>query len=208
MPPSPAARKRRASNSGQEYDVTIEGMYFAPSANTSGLAQKPYRVTVKLTQNLVNEGPLSVWKNALAPEMMPKLYPDYQGLATHEIVKSVPLGGGQLTDISLMNMEQLTEYIHENELPVEAELYQDIGALQQAVLDCEKDEDVFVVAQEALKARVGTAISVKNQALSLNPPSAIKSTVEEPVLPPAGGKLGAEGAAKGIPGKKDKLADL
>lgn len=152
-----ATKKKRAKASDDTvYEVEYAGMYYAPDPARQGRLLKPYRVKAKVDKATSDKhGFLSPFVNAIAPKMMPKAFQDYLGLHTHfvEGVKNLTHPGQEMEDPTIMGRAQLEEYVENENLPVEVELYQDVDALRQAVIDCEEDEESFK-KQQSLRLRV------------------------------------------------------
>lgn len=151
------------------YEVTITGDYFA--ATTGGTELKPYSVTINMSEEHRLAGFLSVFKNILAPRVMPTKYEKYTGLATHRIaaVKDHDDPNAIPPDPKLMTLPQLTAFISKNELPVNVSLYKDEDQLKRAVIDCLRDEDSFIEAQDKRKDIYGGQIEMANELAALNP---------------------------------------
>lgn len=147
------------------YKITFKGQYIAAGEN--GTRLKPYEIDCFLDDELVNKNPVSVFKNDLAPELMPKKYADYQDLATHEVGASVAKDGKPVTNLMLFNREDMVRHIGEEELPIEHELHQDAGALRTAINDFRKDPQAFLAQQEKLHGFRHERIARKSKALSL-----------------------------------------
>ena len=149
------------------YDVTIAGTYFA-ATDLGHQTTKPYQVTVKMSQRMVDAGALSSFCKHLADDTLPTKYPDYIRFATHQIVSCERADGTPIDDIKLMNREQLIEHINDNDYPIEVELYPDDMQLQQAVLDYNNDEESFVKAHKQQREKRGDTLSIKAEAKTLN----------------------------------------
>lgn len=149
------------------FEITIGGLYFA---NISGvISTKPYEVALVMDADHVKAGPLSMFKNFVAPDIMHQRYPDYVGLYTHEVRKTVPKDPAKkLKDINIMVRGQLIEYAAEKELGIAEALYEDDGALRQAIMDCEADSETFGKAQEILRTRKAKPLALKAGLRALN----------------------------------------
>lgn len=147
------------------YKITFRGQYIA--AGEHGTRLKPYEIDCYLDDELVNKNPVSVFKNDLAPELMPKKYADYQDLATHEVGATVAKDGEPVTNLMLFNREDMVAHIKEEELPIEHELHQDAGALRTAINDFRKDPQAFLAQQEKLHGFRHERIARKSKALAL-----------------------------------------
>ncbi len=161
------ARKRRRKQ--HIYEVTIEGEYFKGENQTSSL--EPYKETIKLNEDHKEAGFLSVWKNLVAPRLMPAKYKGYGGLHTHHLVSVVDLDDPEAlpNDPTLMNLDQLVAFINHNEMPVEISLYQDEDALRQAVVECIEDEESFLIGQDKRQSARGNQVGLTQGINDLNP---------------------------------------
>lgn len=153
------------------YEITIGGLYFG---TTEGRTETlPYEVTVLMDQGLVNAGPLSVFKRHIAPDLMPKRYPNYTYLHTYEIRKtSAQDGDGAGDNLQLMTRPELEAYIADEGMPVNLDLYDDIGALCQAVISYKEDAESFLKTQATMQERKSGAMALRRKARELNPPLA------------------------------------
>lgn len=150
------------------YHIVIQGQYHCTEQGRA--ITKPYSVTVKMTGKHVAAGALSLFKNDVAPTVMPARYPDYQGLYTHEIVghtvPEAPELEGQ--NLVLLNRTELLAFIEDEDLPIQPELFaKDTDQLRQAVMDCLENEDAFLKAQ-AMFAESGRN-GFKSELADLNP---------------------------------------
>lgn len=148
------------------YSVTIAGNYFSKNDHS----QKPYEVTVQMSQEHIDENPLSVFKNHIAPAKMPQVYSDYGDLATHNIMRIVNNIDPDAAPESLgvMNRDQLLTYIDDNDYPIIEYLYKDVDALRQAVMDYEEDQEGFMHNQEIMHKKRGPAAQTEMSVLALN----------------------------------------
>lgn len=158
--------------------ATIGGEYHRSKGTVQEL--EPYEIELRFDQEMIDKGVLSVFKNTLAPALMPKQFAGYQGLYTHEIRASYMVDEAgdewEVEDINLMNRDQLIEYIDNLSNPpcqVNHTVYADAGALRQAVNDwleavrIGKTED-FVKGQDKRREKAGADIDLAQRALSLN----------------------------------------
>lgn len=151
------------------YEVTVEGEYFKGENQTSLL--EPYRETVKLNEAHRKAGFVYVFKNHVAPLIMPRKYKGYGGLHTHHLVSVVDLDDTTAVpnDPNLMNLDQLVAFINYNELPVIIDLWDDVDALRQAVIECLEDEETFVEGQDKRAELRGNSIELAQGISELNP---------------------------------------
>lgn len=170
--------KRRKQRREMICVATIGGDYHRSRGTIQEL--EPYEVECRFDQEMVEKGVLSVFKNTLAPAIMPKQFPGFQGLHTHEIRSSYMVDqDGQewdVDDLRLMNRDQLIEYIDAQSNPpcqVDPSIYADNGALRQAIDDWHeavrtgKTED-FVRNQDKRRDKQGADIELATRALELN----------------------------------------
>lgn len=162
------------------YTFVIKGLYAAQVEDRQ--ESKPFEMTFKCPESRLEEGPLSLFCKDHAPEFMPRKYPDYIRLVTHEIVES-SVDGEPVDDIRVMNRVDLEQYVKENELPVLVEIYTDCDSLRQAVMDCEEDEAAFVAKQDKHGKRKLDEIKRKRELAELNSDADL-----EPAVPKKGGR--------------------
>src|SRR5579859_7853743 len=77
MPPVATADKPKSTKPQIVYDITIGGLYFA--ASNTGKVTKPYKVSCRMNQEMIDAGVLATWRNNIAPHLMPSKYPDFMG---------------------------------------------------------------------------------------------------------------------------------
>lgn len=162
-------RENQASKANNAvYHIVIKGQYHCTEQGRA--ITKPYRVTVKMTGKHVAAGALSLFKNDVAPTVMPAKYPDFQGLYTHEVeshtVPEAPELEGQ--NLALLNRVELLAFLEDEELPIQPELFaKDNDQLRQAIMDCLENEEAFLKAQ-TMFAESGRA-GFKSELADLNP---------------------------------------
>ncbi len=129
------------------YRITVEGQYFVATGEGKGKAIKRYNIVINLPSM---DCALSIIKNKILNVVLAKKYPDYVSYRTHEIIDVKPFGNVTQVTATLwqMNRETVESYIHENELPVKAHIYETLMALRQAVEMSESDPDNFLLTQE------------------------------------------------------------
>lgn len=138
---------------------------------------KPYDETVVMDQELIDEGALSMFVKHYVPQLFaaaqtpdgkpnPNRVTGFLRVLSHQLVScrykdnpERPVG-----IVSLMNRQDLLKYISVEGYPVEADLYPDDSQLQQAVLDCEEDEEAFEKSQAHRKKTQGPNIKNANKA--------------------------------------------
>lgn len=141
---------------------------------------RPYDETVTMDQELIDQGALSmfvkhygsqIFGSAQTPDGKPNptRVPGFIRILTHQLIScryadnpNRPVG-----IVALMNRQDLLKYIEVEGLPVDSDLYPDDSALQQAVLDCEDDEDAFEKNQEHKRKIQGPNIKNANKAKAL-----------------------------------------
>jgi hypothetical protein len=148
--------------------VNVIGFYYTTHA-PKGDNLRSYDIDIPIScQDLEDkrEGALSLFRHYYAHRMMPKKYPDFSGLYTHELGKPARCSNPYYlrNNVKLMNMEQLVEFIEENELPIEEKLYEDSGALRAAIELYEKDPDGFRKHQKVAEQRKGPALRKQDHA--------------------------------------------
>lgn len=162
----------KKKNSNKIFEVTVYGTVRV-QGGPGGFEDKAYEYTFKCTGAQLQEtSALSIFKNAVAPQHFPILYPGFQTLMTHYVKStSCPEDPEAIYDFpSILNRKQLVSYIMENELPVDEMLYPDVEVLRQAVNDCENnDPEVFRKMQEWTREHRGNASSNIRVIDELNP---------------------------------------
>ncbi len=158
----------KAKKKNRIYKVTVEGEYFKTEHQRGEL--HPYEETVRMDESHREAGFVWAWKNLMAPAWMPKKYPGYTNLHTHRLVSVVDEEDPDTipNDPMLMSIDQLIAFIRHNELPVDIGLYPDEDALKQAVIDCIRDEEIFVEGQNRRKTVRGNAVELTNTLALLN----------------------------------------
>ena len=123
------------------YKITVEGQYFVV-AGENRKSLKSYHFDINMPSM---DSALSVIKNKILDVILPKLYPDYAGYRTHNIVDVQPFGNVPRNKAELwqMNRPTVISYINEYELPVIEHIYETLMELRQAVQMAEADPDNF-----------------------------------------------------------------
>lgn len=167
-PPKPAKAKQQGKPINDRYRFTIGGFFFATDQGQN--VQKPYEVRgIEMSHKLaIKDGALCVFKNDIAPEIMPLLFPGYIGLATHEIREQVCTNPSRKSSIKVMSHADMLRYIDEEEVPVELGLYQDADSLRQALLDWKEDPQGFVDRQAKTMEIKGPSMERRTEARTLN----------------------------------------
>lgn len=147
--------KQNQANADDEriYLVTIRGAYFAKGV-ASGSREKQYQVTLEMTKRETKDNPVMLFRNGFENYMKFK-YPDFESLATHELVSTVPKDGGVIDDFNLLNYPELKVLIAREPMlsAIDPTLYFSVDELRQAVLDCLDDEAGFKT-QQAIKRSI------------------------------------------------------
>ncbi len=130
------------------YLVTVEGDYIGSATEFDRKRQKfPYRIKVVVANP---EGALSVIKNKLLGKALRRQYPNYHMWRTHQLVSIVNRDGSKvqgITNIRLMDFDDLADYVRKNKLPVKLELYTDLGYLRKMVFLAETNQHEFRIKQ-------------------------------------------------------------
>lgn len=165
---TPKNTKRKDAINDTVYTIKFGGNYFANDVD--GLTQKAYTLTVKMKHEHVNkEGAKSVFKNVIAPKLMPQKYPDYVSLATYHILAS-ECDRPELLEgnLKLLTTDGLLSYIENEELDINVHLYDNEDDLRNAIISYQEDPDMYQKAEEILAAKLGKKLELKGDVLSLN----------------------------------------
>jgi len=173
------AKAQGQFSEGTEYLITVSGLANVEQDGTQ--KRVPYSLRSKINGVHVKAGALHTFVKYIAPVEMPKHFPGYNSLATHELTGvECPANPDYITsNPSLLANDKLHQFIEDNDLPIQVELYDDYGQLRQAILECLEDEQSFEKNQDMLRAKRGPTVQLRRMALELN---AEGSTV---VAPPA-----------------------
>lgn len=161
------------------FKCTMEGNYKGTAEGTNTAVEKPYSVKVTMTLAAIQKhGVLSTWKSLIAPDLMPRLYPDFQALTTYRLEgDAVCSDPSYLVDnIHLLTLPSLKLYVKENRLPINVKLYLDAESLRRAILNQEKDPDGYKVTETTLAARHGHTIALKDELEKANEDVIAKNT--------------------------------
>ncbi len=133
------------------YLVTVEGDYFGSATEFDRKRQKfQYKIKVKVPSP---DGALSLIKNKLLDKVLRRNYPNYHMWRTHQLVSITNLDGSKvqgITNIRLMDFDDLANYVRTNRLPVKLELYTDLGYLRTMVFLAETNQHEFRLKQATL----------------------------------------------------------
>lgn len=173
-PVAAANKKHSTAHGGKGYHVTVKGNYRAPEPGSgSGKILKPYEISFTLP---TLDCAMSVAKNKMLPVLLPKKYPDYLSLQTHEIVEATPLSPTlpETKNLQFMNRGQLEAHAREYANGViDPSNYPDIALLREAIIDHHQNPLGFKERQE-LKLK---DIAQDAELAALNPEMA-----DEPVV--------------------------
>lgn len=151
--------------------ITFEGLYYTAGEKGKNVYSYVAKdVPFNLEQlNDPKESALSLWRHNYAQHIMPKLYPDFMGLATFEIKdKSCPTDPTLLLqNIGIMNFAELTEYIDSNNLDIITELYEDAGSLRSAIRSYGTDREGFLKTQRITEKRRGPQLHKQKAATEM-----------------------------------------
>lgn len=151
---------RKTDKSKARYSLKFAGTYRRLGNNGTETVEN-YEHECILGQEHIEAGALHVFVKYIVPEVMPKKYPGFIKLVTHEIVVNEPVDGtGAEVTPNIMTLQQLWDFIKQTGMPVRVELYADRDSLCQAVLDCEADEEAFLKNQD-------NQVEIKSKGLSL-----------------------------------------
>ncbi|MDP7429980.1 MAG: hypothetical protein QGG97_00360 [Flavobacteriales bacterium] len=187
------------------YKITVVGQYYV-HAGERRKTLKSYRFAIKLPSM---DCALSVIKNKILDTVLPKLYSDYAGYRTHDIVDVEAFGdiAPAKAELWQMNRATIISYIQENELPVLEEIYETLMELRQAVEMAEADPDRFKRVQEEKEKDFKLLGELRSLNPELFPEADTKSAeVEGEAVPTSSWKADKEVENKAK--KEDVLADL
>lgn len=159
------------------YRVTIEGTYSDATNSVLGQNQEcPYTWTFKASQEILEAmGFQSFFKNYIAPAIpggMKARYPGYVGLVTYHITYVVRDDGNQIDDPRAMDYRQLVAYVKDEKLPIETDLYPEVGELLRAIKVCDTQPEAFKREQEGKLRKINryhNVADIRSLAHELNP---------------------------------------
>jgi hypothetical protein len=166
----PAKPSKKPALKGRVFEVTCIGEYYGQKNMQHFRAS--YSITRRMGEKAYKAGFLSVFRNFILnnddPKNLAKLreqYPYWERFRTHFIDTAVEITNKNmpLTDLALMNRNQLVKYIDQKGLPVDAELYPLASDLRQALKDFKGNRDAFLKAQEKRRARYGDSLAVERE---------------------------------------------
>lgn len=161
-----ATTKPKTKKEKDVYEVTVGGTYITATRH-GHLAQNPYKVTFKSPSA---EKALSIFKGHIAPSLMPKRYPGFKRLKTHELleIKNLTNPGKVPSDVRFMNEDQLNDEIAELGIPLKRELYPNLTELRTAVSTFMESPEAFDKYQERREKFLGETLALKYEAEELN----------------------------------------
>lgn len=178
------------------YKMTFGGIYAAKGLD-GGEVHKPYTWDETMSQKQVDRGALHVFCKYIAKARDAKFiakYPDFLTLKTHDVVGNEPIEetGAELTP-HIMTQEQLLDYIAEVHPQIKTELFDDLGALRQAVFDIETDEEAFLKNQEDIALKKGPGVEVMKELRDLRQEQAAQANETASPVAPSASKTTAKG---------------
>lgn len=166
-PPSTAFAARNSQFANVVYLITFSGSYY--TTDGSGQNTKQFNpITVKMTQYMVNEGPLSVFKNEIAPELFPRMYPDFSMLHKYRVDHTEREDGGPVLDINLMNRGEITALISREGLPITVSLYKTVDALREAIFRYLQDDAGFRQEETHKRSTLNKTAAIAGNLQALN----------------------------------------
>ncbi len=134
------------------YLVKVVGDYFGSATQFDRKRQKfPYEIEVVVNNP---DRALSIIKNKLLAQALRRKYPNYHIWRTHQLVSITNQDGSKvqgITNIRLMDFDDLAAYVRKNKLPVKLELYTELGFLRTMVFLAETNQREFTLKQEHLE---------------------------------------------------------
>ena len=172
------------------YKVRIRGQM--TMRRGSGKEAANYDVTVNMNQQMVNQNPLSVWRNTLAPEILGKQYPGFEKVNTFEIVESSRSDGEGISNLKLMSYTDMCTYVEMAKLPIKSHLYRDAGSLEDAIEMLKKNPATYKKFEQFLERRdpgynPEEAISLNTEVVvhdTTSPGTVVRTKVAAPPEPP------------------------
>lgn len=157
-----------AKNKGVKY--TFAGQYYTGNKDQAEQV-KDYELQVVFPQVYPNA--LSIFKTSLIKQcdsiyqMMKKKYPDFKTVRTYAINNIEDLNGTEVNtrNIATMNTKQLTKYIADNELGIDANVYKgNITGLRNIIILAEDEPEKFkeVYAADVQQYEFNTQINELN----------------------------------------------
>ena len=140
----------------------ISGAYAAKNHDNT-VSEKPFKLTVTMLHELVQEGALSIFKNEIAPEEMPKHYPDFAFLRKYRITKSECTNPAILArKRDLMTFDQLVEVCQtEGYREIDFDLYNEPAKLVSAMNHYEQNKTDFLKWQKVRQEEKEKELRIK-----------------------------------------------
>lgn len=162
----PAEREKKKSDA--IYSIRFYGTFFT---HAPGVYEQ-FEMTCKFDQEMIDRDPKSVFKNDLAPEMMPQKYPNFRRLRKYFDDPAVQLSGSSYkSNINIMSREALLAYAenwNDSEgMEIELAMHPTLAELRTAVQEYENDPEGFLIRQNELMAKFGDKIKNKRKSLAL-----------------------------------------
>lgn len=151
------------------YSVTIKGRYYAV-AGPHVTEELEYEETFNIDdETIALNGVRSTFVKYFATaEYMTAKYPKFVGFATFHIKNSEAQDGEPITNIELMNREMLDEFIEEEELDIDINLYEEAEELRNAIRLCESDPTGYKVQESKLTNVRRDSVAIRNKIKELN----------------------------------------
>lgn len=148
------------------YSVRIQGLIACTEERRR--VERAYDITVRMTQEMVQAGALSSWKNAIAPTIMPRAFPGFKKLVVSEIVDAARSDGEGISELQLMSLPALVQYVDLAKLPIDTILYEDRGQLEEAIKLYRDTPDAYMKYEKNKRAKIGDSIKHRIDAQTLN----------------------------------------
>lgn len=167
-PPISFSRGNYAALADVVYLITFSGAYHTLDSSSERI--KTFDpITLKMTQRMAMEGPLSVFKNEFAPVVFPKMYSDFKMLYKYRVDSTVREDGQPVTDLNLMNRGEITSVIVRENLPINVALYKNADALREALIRYIEDETGFAREQHFKTQTLNKTARIAASFQDLNP---------------------------------------
>ena len=164
-------KKRKEQDTKVLYRCTFRGTCRVQTGDKQEM--HAYEETVFMDHSLINGTPphnqnypnaVHVFVKYYAFDIFSKRWPGYMHKpATHNLIEVKRLDGLPINDLRLMSREEMEDYIDDNELSVNSDLYGEETELRTAIRECEADSAGFVKQQERRKALTGKEATTRRQ---------------------------------------------
>lgn len=187
------ASKAKRNTDNRVYAVTIRGRYYSV-AGPHVTEEQEYEETFNIDdETILMNGVRSTFVKYFATtEYMTAKYPKFVGFATFHIKDCEAHDGEPIDNIELMNRDMLDEYIEEEELDINVNLYEEAEELRNAIRLLEADPSGYAVQEAKLSTIRRDSISIKNKIKELNKPATATTSKAKTAAPAATAK-GAKG---------------